>query len=84
MPCPDGRRIKISASRGQCLHDRCCIWPVPGPIGEEMQRRPPAASVIFDHASDKSGIGRQQLTQPLNLALLEGRRQIGRKWFVAT
>jgi hypothetical protein len=79
VPRPDGRFVKISASRDQCLHDRCSVWFVPRPVGEKMRRRPPTASMVFDHAPGKSGIGRKQLTQPLDLALLERRCDVGRE-----
>jgi hypothetical protein len=57
---------------------------VPRPIGEEMQRRPPASLGTLDHAPGEPGIGGKQSSELLDIALLEGRCEFSGKLFVAS
>jgi hypothetical protein len=75
VPHPDGWCVEIGASRGERPHDRVGVRIVPGPIGEKMQRRAPAALGVLDYAKGEPGIGGAQPAQPLDFALLERRRE---------
>jgi hypothetical protein len=84
VPHADGRRVEIGAGRGERLHDRGGVRSVPGPIGEQMQQRPPAAFGILDHAVGEPWLGRKQPAQQLYLALLERCRDFHGKRLIAS
>jgi hypothetical protein len=57
---------------------------VPRPIGEKMQRRSPAAFSVLDHTMGEPGIGCEQPTQPVDLAVLECRCELDAKRLVTS
>jgi hypothetical protein len=75
VPHSFGRCVEHGAGSGERLHDRGRVRIVPGPVGEEVQQRAPAASRILDHAAREPGMDRQQPAQTLDLSLLERRRE---------
>ena len=61
---------------------------VPRPIGEKMQRRSPATFPatfrVLDHAMGEPRVGCEQPTQPVDLAVLECRRELDGKRLVTS
>jgi len=85
---PDRRRIEVGAARSESANGVDSIRIVPRPIGEKMQRRSaatfPAIFRVLDHAMGEPRVRCEQPAQPVDLALLECRRELDRKRFVTS